>query len=72
MLIMSKLLEDSQFPPVEKDLLEAAKFSSLWATKDVAQVIERKFFWPLMEVSIRMAINQNLPLSPTLFEQISG
>lgn len=58
MLVAWDLPEDSQFPPVEKDLPKAANFASLWATKDVARVTERKLFWVLMEAIICMAINQ--------------
>ena len=63
--------KDSQFPPMEKDLLEAEKFTSLWDTKDVVQVMERKVFWVLMEASIRISINQKPQLSPTMFDQLS-
>lgn len=43
-LVTWDFLEDNQFPLVEKDLPEAAKFASLWATKDVARVTESKVF----------------------------
>lgn len=33
-LVEWELLEDSQFPSVMLDLLEAAKYSSPWSTKD--------------------------------------
>lgn len=71
-LVTWELSEDSQFPLIETDLLEAAKFASLWATKDVDRVRESKVFWVLMEVSIRTTINQKPWFSPTVFEQLSG
>lgn len=67
MLVAWDLLEDSQFPPVDKGLLEVAQFSSLWATKDIVRVMETKVLWELMEV----AINQKLQLSPMVFEKLS-
>ncbi len=33
-LVAWELLKDNQFPSVALDLLEAAKYASLWATKD--------------------------------------
>lgn len=56
-IVARDLSEDNQFPPVEKYFPVATKFASLWATKDVAWVIETKFFWVLIEASICMAIN---------------
>lgn len=71
-LVTQDLLEDSQFPPLDKDLLEATKFASLWATKDVVQATETKLFRVLMQASIYMVINQKLQLSSTVFEKILG
>lgn len=34
-LVAWELPEDSQFPSVARDLPEAVKYASLWATKDV-------------------------------------
>ena len=53
------------------DLLEVTKFASLWAMKDTSCVHESKAFWFLMEMSINMAINRNLRLSPTIFKRFS-
>jgi len=61
------LLEDSQFPPLEEGLSKAAQFASLWATKDPTRITETKIFWVLMESILRMAINQRLRFSPTLY-----
>jgi len=33
-LVASELPEDREFPPIALELLEVAKFTSLWATKD--------------------------------------
>lgn len=71
-LVTWDFLEDIQFPPLEKDILEVTKFASLWGTKYVAWVMESKVFWVLMEASIRMAINQKLQLSPTMFKNLLG
>lgn len=38
------LPKDSQFHPVDKDLLEATQFASFLVTKDTARVTETKFF----------------------------
>lgn len=57
MLIALDLPRTVSFLLMDKDLSEATKFASLRATKAVAQVIETKDFWVLMEVSIHMAIN---------------
>jgi len=68
MLLAWELLEDSQFPPLEKGLSKATQFASLWATNDVARVTETKILWVLMEATIHMDINQKPWLSPTMFE----
>lgn len=41
-LVACALPEDSQFPLVVQDLLEATKFTSLWATKDAQRVKDSK------------------------------
>ena len=64
MLIAGELLEDSQFPIIDRDLLEAAKYAPLWATKDAKRIHVIKVFWVLMEVSIWMWINRRPCLSP--------
>jgi len=46
-----------QFPSIEDDLPKTARYTSLWATKDVKRIRETKVFWVLMEVSIQMWIN---------------
>jgi len=51
-LVVGELLKDSQFPTVEGDLPEAARYTSLWATKDVMRIREIKVFWVFIEASI--------------------
>jgi len=53
------------------DFLEAVKFASLWATKDIERVCKSKVYWVFMEMSINMAINHKPRLSPTILEQLS-
>lgn len=60
MLVAWELPEESQFPSIMLDLLEAVKYTSLWETTDVERVWDNKNFWILMEMNIRMAINRNL------------
>ena len=47
-----ELPEDSQFPRIDRDLLEAAKYASLWATKFATRIHDNKIFWVLMEMNI--------------------
>ena len=56
-LVAWELPEDSQFPLVAPDLPEAAKYASLWETKDAQRIKDSKIFWILMEMNIHMAIN---------------
>lgn len=42
------------------------KYASLWPIKDVKQIHDTKIFWVLMDMNIRMWINQKLRLSPTV------
>jgi len=37
-----ELLEDSQFPTIDKDLLEAVKYALLWAINDANRIHENK------------------------------
>lgn len=43
-LVAWRTPEDSQFPPQEPNLPNAAKFALLWATKDTAWVTNTKMF----------------------------
>jgi len=70
-LIAWRLLEDSQFPPLEEGFPEVAWFASLWSIKDVVWIIETKIFWTFMEMDIHMVLSQRPRLSPTLFTQLS-
>jgi len=57
-LVTWELLEDNQFPSVEPDLPEVAKYASLWKTKDVQCIKDNKIICILMEMKICMAINR--------------
>ena len=59
-LVAWELLEESQFPSVAPNLPEAAKYASLWLTKDIQRVQDSKILWILMEMNIRMGINNEL------------
>lgn len=43
-LIAGELPEDSQFPIIDRDLQEAAKYASLWATKNAKRIHDNKIF----------------------------
>lgn len=43
-LVAWELLEERQFPSVVPNLPEAAKYTSLWATKDTEHVRDNKMF----------------------------
>ena len=58
MLVAGKLSEDSQFPTIARDLSQAMKYASLWATKDANRIHANKIFWVFMEMNIRMGINR--------------
>ena len=64
--------EDSQFPSIMLDLLEVAKYASLWVTKDAQRIKDNKIFWILMEMNIYMAINRKPQLLPTVFANLQG
>ena len=69
-LLAGEMLEDSQFPIIDRDLLEAVKYSSLWATKDVTRIRDIKIFWVFMEMNLRMGINRKSWLSPTIYNSL--
>ena len=52
MLVAGELLEDIQFPPLDHDFPEVAKYASLWVTKDATRIYKTKIFWILMEASV--------------------
>lgn len=72
LLVARELLEDSQFPSIECDFLEAMKYASLWATKDTKRIHETKVFWVLMDASIYMWINRRPSLSPTVHNNLQS
>jgi len=52
LLVAGELLADNQFPTTKGDLPESARYTSLWATKDVNMIHEIKVFWVFVEVTI--------------------
>lgn len=44
-LVVGELPEDNQFPTIVRDLPEAMKYASLWATKDANQIHRNKILW---------------------------
>lgn len=69
-LVAWELPEDSQFPLIALDLLEAAKYASLWETKYAQCIRESKIFSVLMEMNIRMGINHKPQLLPTVYKSL--
>lgn len=67
LLVAGKLSEDSQFLNIDQDLLEATKYTLLWAIKDTKQIHVTKVFWVLKEASIQMWISKRPQLSPTVY-----
>lgn len=63
-LVAWELPQDTQFPSIVPELLEAMKYASLWATKDVQHIKDNKIFQIFMEINIYMAINHRPQLSP--------
>lgn len=72
MLVAWEFPEDNQVPTIAKDLLEAAKYASLWATKDVQWIRDNKVFWVFMEMNIRMGITRKPRLSPTVYNSLQS
>lgn len=72
LLVVGELSEDSQFPNIDRELPEATKYASLWATKDVKWICGTKNFWVLMEASIQMWINRRPRLSPTMHNSLQS
>jgi len=56
-LVVRELPEDSQFPNIDKELPEVAKYASLWATKDAKRICDSKIFCVLVEMNIQMWIS---------------
>lgn len=70
LLVARELPEDSQFPTVEGDLPEAARYTSLWAMKNKTRIREIKVFWVFVEASIRTWIDRRPHLSPTVYNNL--
>jgi len=71
-LVAGELSEDSQFPIIDMDLLEAMKYTSLWATKDARRIRDSKIFWIFMEMNLKMGINHKSWLSPTIYNSLQS
>lgn len=71
-LTTRELLEDSQFPIIDKDLLEAMKYASLWAAKDANRIRDGKIFLVFMEMNLRMGINCNPWFFPTTYNSLQS
>ena len=69
-LVAWELPEDNQFPSITLDLPEAAKYASLWATKDANRICDSKIFWVFMEMNIRMGINHKPRLSSIVYKNL--
>ena len=65
--MVGELQEDSQFPIIDRDLPEAAKYASLWATKGASWIRDSKIFCVFMDMNLRMGINRKPWLSPTVY-----
>lgn len=71
-LVAWEFPEDSQFPKITQDLTEAVKYALLWATRNVQRIRDKKIFWVLMEMNIKMGINHKLQLSPTVYNSLQS
>jgi len=69
-LVAWEFPEDSQFSMITQDLPEAAKYASLWATRDAQRIRESKIFLVLMEMNIKMGINCKPRLSLTVYNSL--
>ena len=64
--------EDGQFPVVDQNTPEAARYTSLWATKDAARIQDMKVFWTFVEVSLQTWINRRPCLSLTVYNTLQS
>ena len=69
-LVVGELPENSQFPTIDRDLSEAVKYASLWATKDAYRIHDSKIFCVFMEMNLRMGINCKLHLSHNVYNSL--
>lgn len=70
-LMVGELPEDNQFPTIDRDLPEAAKYTSLWAIKDANRIRDGKIFWVFMEMNLKMGSTTSCschPLSTTAYK----
>jgi len=66
MLIATDLPKDSQFPVLEPEWPEAARYASLSATRDTGRIQNIKIFWIMMHANVRQWINA----LPWLYDRI--
>lgn len=71
-LMAKEVPEDSQFPTIDRDLLEAVRYTSLWATKDDTRICDSKIFWVFMEMNLRIGINCKPSLFPTIYNSLQS
>jgi len=71
-LVAGELPEDSQFPIIDRDLLEAPKYTLLWATKDAKRIHDSKIFWVFMKMNLRMGINTKPQFSPSIYNSLQS
>ena len=72
MLVAREFLKNSQFPIIGRDLPKAAKYASLWATKDATRIHDSKIFWVFMEMNLRIWINCKPRLSTTVYNSLQS
>jgi len=70
MLVITDLPEESQFLVLDPEWLEAARYASLWATRDVRRVHNIKIFWVLMDVTLCQWINKLPRLTDEIYESM--
>jgi len=61
-------LEDSLFPSIDMDVYEAARYASLWFTKESTHATKYRIFFVVMEMYLHMVVNQYARLSPSLYK----
>jgi len=54
---------------MDPDVCEAAKYASLWESKELTQVTKKKLFWVILKMDLRTTMSQKPQLSPVLFQE---
>lgn len=60
-LVATALVEESQFPVLDSEWLEAARYASHWLTRDAGRIHNIKIFWVLMDATMCQWINKLPP-----------